>query len=133
MKTSYNDITGDLMQTSSSNDAYCAGWERIFGKKELHQSSEEVQLLPTSAFFIQAIEYKRGQGSKPIGYFCFLTENAAKEYNDTQYAKRTSDDPDYYINFSDVGWLQINPLLAQKLIKSASGFVYIEDPYKKGE
>ena len=33
MSTAKNDITGDLIATKSSSDAYRDGWERIFGKK----------------------------------------------------------------------------------------------------
>lgn len=31
--TARNDITGDMIQTKGSTDAYRDGWDRIFGKK----------------------------------------------------------------------------------------------------
>lgn len=32
--SSRNDITGDKMQTRTSTDAYRAGWDAVFSKKE---------------------------------------------------------------------------------------------------
>ncbi len=34
MTTATNPITGDLIKTKGSNDAYRDGWERIFGNKK---------------------------------------------------------------------------------------------------
>lgn len=34
MSTATNPITGDLIKTKGSNDAYRDGWERIFGDKK---------------------------------------------------------------------------------------------------
>lgn len=48
MATAHNDITGDLLKTKGSNDAYRDGWDRIFGPKrrttivETAEPTEEV-------------------------------------------------------------------------------------------
>jgi hypothetical protein len=149
MKPSRNDITGDFMLTGATTDAYRDGWDRIFGskKKEEPKKPEEKTVppskrkkevppqpraeLPTSAFFMQIVEYERGWGSKPDGYVCFLTQEAAEAYRSKQYAGRSNDVPDYYVNYNDVGWLQIQPSAAEQLVEK--GVLYMDDPYKKGQ
>jgi hypothetical protein len=38
--TAKNDITGDLIKSRYSNDAYAAGYERIFGNKNKAENPE---------------------------------------------------------------------------------------------
>ena len=33
--TARNDVTGDFIQTKGATEKYRAGWDRIFGKKEI--------------------------------------------------------------------------------------------------
>lgn len=40
--TRFNDVTGDSLTTKTTTDAYRDNWERIFGKKDKEQSSEEL-------------------------------------------------------------------------------------------
>lgn len=39
--TTKNDITGDLIKTKESNQAYSDGWDLIFGKKKEEQPKQE--------------------------------------------------------------------------------------------
>lgn len=37
-----NDITGDLIKSKESTDAYASGWDRIFGKKKQELALDEL-------------------------------------------------------------------------------------------
>jgi hypothetical protein len=41
MSPSKNDITGDFILTGAASDNYRDGWERIFGKKKVIESTPE--------------------------------------------------------------------------------------------
>lgn len=38
-----NDITGDLIKTKTSGQAYEDGWDRIFGKKDINNIEPKAQ------------------------------------------------------------------------------------------
>lgn len=40
--TSKNDITGDLIKSKQSNNAYSEGWDRIFGNKKQEEALDEL-------------------------------------------------------------------------------------------
>ena len=46
--TSKNDITGDLIKSKNSNQAYADGWDRIFGNKKKDINIAEPQAQSTS-------------------------------------------------------------------------------------
>lgn len=45
--TSKNDITGDLIKSKNSNQAYEDGWDRIFGKKDINKDEPQAQTSST--------------------------------------------------------------------------------------
>lgn len=42
MSTAKNDVTGDLIKTKESTQAYYDGWDRVFGKKKTEKALKEL-------------------------------------------------------------------------------------------
>lgn len=43
--TARNDITGDVIATKGSTDAFRSGWDRIFGKKNTELTVQEGEVV----------------------------------------------------------------------------------------
>lgn len=81
-----------------------------------------------AAYAVQLIEYERGWGQRPDGYYIFNSKSSADAFINSEFSKRTAGPvPDYYINYRGIGLQECSLAFDALLCSAPRGFLYVDD------